>query len=46
MMGMFVLGLAVGCAGCALVATVLFCVLGLSIVGKKSQKPSDDDNKQ
>lgn len=37
-MGMFVLGLVVGCAGCALVATILFAVLGLSIVGKKNRK--------
>lgn len=37
-MGMFVLGLVVGCAGCALIATILFSVLGLSIVGKKDRK--------
>ena len=40
-MGMFVLGLAVGCAGCALIATVLFWVLGLSIVGKDGKKSKD-----
>ena len=37
-MGMFVLGLVIGCAGCALIATLLFGVLGLSIVGKKEHR--------
>lgn len=36
-MEMFVLGLAIGCAGCALIATVLFRILGFSIVGKKKK---------
>ena len=48
-MGMFVLGLAVGCAVCALVATVLFSVLGLTIVGKRkcnNQKKEKDTGEQ
>lgn len=40
-MAMFILGLAVGCAGCALVAVVLFAVLGVSIVGRKGKHPDD-----
>ena len=42
-MAYFILGLVVGCAGSALLASVLFAVLGLSIVGKK--KPSKKKNK-
>ncbi len=37
-MGMFILGLAVGCAVCALVAVTIFFALGLTIVGKKERK--------
>lgn len=42
-MGMFVLGLVVGCAGCALIATILFSALGLSIVGKKDRGKTKDE---
>lgn len=45
-MGMFVLGLVIGCAGCAVVALVLFGVLGFSIVGKRGRKAEETQPKE
>ena len=40
-MDLLILGLAIGCAGSTLVATVLFRVLGFTIAKKEDKKAAD-----
>lgn len=40
-MDLFVLGLVIGCAGCALIALILFWALGLTIVGRNKRKDNE-----